>query len=628
MRKILINIIFLLISSIKSQFNEALCPNYKCLEDSSNICQKMEKIDDLVTYSVKQCPEGQYCKIDPSTSIGTCSTIEQRLPGIYCTENSQCKSGICEDKKCKGASYSNECKVDGDCDPGLYCEDGKCKYLLSEGQQCNTDFECNSNSGCFNGKCTKYLSLKVGEETNNKFLCESFNAYFDSEQFKLFCVNIQKKESEMKCSLVTNTCDYTVSYGEKTVDFRSLCQCTYSLSSLKVCPFEANQDIYKEAAKALKTHLTDYAPKMNTAMKLTPLNKDIALAIYKTTQGNTIYETSDCVLDAILSINLRLPPPPVQKCEVMYKCNDDPSSDVCYSTSMTEKEELVYTVKKCPEWKTCQTDPQTNKNICLDDQSKLLPGLMCLDNKQCLSGECTNSTCIGKKEGDQCSTDKDCHVGLFCNVDKCSPVVEVGGDCERDDQCVNNAFCHNNKCTEYLSLEDGEEAKEELHCKSMFIARNKDGVNVCASRTKLSPETECAADQSTCSYSYSYGGETKTKIELECKCTVASTDVRVCPIGTDSDEYKEAKEVMKKHYQDSSKKLHTTIKGPIDRDNYVKLMKALAYPELYHLSDCVIDGLLFNSRNWKLPIPTPTPGSGFNNSINKILLVLVLFIVL
>ena len=196
MRKILINIIVLLISSIKSQFEQTVCPIiYECLENSSDVCQKIESIKDLVTISVKQCPEGQNCK------IGKCSTIEERLPGIYCTENSQCKSGICEDKKCKGASYSNECKVDGDCDPGLYCEEGKCKYLLSEGQQCNTDFECDSNSGCFNGKCTRYLSLKDGEESNNPYLCESFYTYTDKEQGKTVCATVQKKTSEMECGV-------------------------------------------------------------------------------------------------------------------------------------------------------------------------------------------------------------------------------------------------------------------------------------------------------------------------------------------------------------------------------------------------------------------------------------------
>ena len=119
------------------------------------------------------------------------------------------------------------------------------------------------------------------------------------------------------------------------------------------------------------------------------------------------------------------------------------------------------TVKKCPDWEKCNT-----QGTCEKEES----GFYCLNGTQCSSGNCTNNTCIGKEEISSCSSDIECNVGLYCNSDKCEPLIGVGKECQRDSQCVSNAFCNKNICIEYLTLENGELSDNAMKCKSFFIA--------------------------------------------------------------------------------------------------------------------------------------------------------------
>ena len=607
---ILLSQFIFIISRLENPFCSSII---QCLEDSTDICQKREIIEEKTITSLRSCPINQACW----AQTGTCVPLERPLlPGLFCTDNTQCQSGKCKNNTCIGKNLDEECSSSDECNPGMYCNT-KCTPLLKKGEKCNNhDSECETDSGCLNGICTEYFTLNDGEKTVTSFFCKSFYSKGG------VCATIKRKTPELICASDQVFCNYTITKGEQSYDIQEPCTCSYSNYGKMMCPIETEGNLFHKAVEAYKKHFKFYAPKMNTNMRFELIDREIALARMKIDKFPFTYQLDDCVLDALLELAYKLPSP-TRACNTIYKCNDDPSSDICSSSTTTEEGTVVNTIKKCPDKQKCVYNSQNEKGTCEDDTNKLTPGFYCDNITQCLSGECTNSTCIGKKEGDQCSIDEDCHIGLFCNVDKCSPLVDVGGDCERDVHCKSNAFCHHKKCTEYFTLEDGEQASDASQCKSFLLAE-KNGIYVCASRTKLSSEVECAADQSTCSYSYSYGGESKTKLELECECTLTSPDVRVCPLATDSDEYKEGIKAMKKHYSEYSPRMHTTAKGLlINRDIMIDVYKATKYSQLYKLSDCVIDGMF--DHNYKLP---SVPASGGNTSLNHLLFILVLIIIL
>lgn len=305
-------------------------------------------------------------------------------------------------------------------------------------------------------------------------------------------------------------------------------------------------------------------------------------------------------------------------CNTIYKCNDDPSSDTCHS--ITKKEDVTeVSWKECPLGKECPGKGENDK--CQDASAKLPPGLYCTNSTQCDSGVCTNNTCIGKNESEECSIDLDCHINLFCNQEnkKCTPLLKIGEQCTNDYQCAVNSICHNQKCTEIMSVNDGEEVEEFLLCKSLRVVRSGDKYK-CLSTTLKNKEIECAADQESCSYTFSYG-EQKEDVDVPCQCTYASTDLRICTPPSDSQEVLEGKQVFKKHFEEVAPRLHTSIRGMFfEKDEMIAIFKVIQYNKIYKLSDCVLDSLLH--QNNKLP---PLPSSGFYASFNKMLL---LFLVL
>ena len=78
------------------------------------------------------------------------------LPGRNCTYNSQCYSGKCVDKVCRGRSSAETCSRSEECDINLACitstvapYKSSCQEYLEEGEYCLSDYECPFDMVCW-----------------------------------------------------------------------------------------------------------------------------------------------------------------------------------------------------------------------------------------------------------------------------------------------------------------------------------------------------------------------------------------------------------------------------------------------------------------------------------------------
>ena len=329
------------------------------------------------------------------------------------------------------------------------------------------------------------------------------------------------------------------------------------------------------------------------------------------------------MLSTLIDIKISLLKEPT--CPQIYNCNKDTASKVCYSEN-TEQGIKTMTVKGCSYGEKCKID-NNMLGTCTSSSLQLLPGLYCNDNSECVSNKCEHNNCIGNKEGEKCYSDIDCHVGLYCNSsEKCTHLLKVGDTCTKDVECVSNALCAYKKCREYLSAEEGEEVQSLFQCKSLFI-KSKDLKVICAGRTKRSNVTVCAPNEHTCPFTYSYGKEGTENLDIRCECSSIYSDNLICPLPTDGDKQKEAITAFKKHLSEYGPKLHTTMRlSFIDKDIDKAINYFLSFPKYYNATDCVIDYL--DEPHYQLGPPIPEPTSGYTNSLNTLLLFIIVIIFL
>ena len=125
----------------------------------------------------------------------------------------------------------------------------------------------------------------------------------------------------------------------------------------------------------------------------------------------------------------------------------------------------------------CSTAPNTycaltigyNQSCTVPPSSpqRLLPGLSCSLNSNCLSGECYKGYCSGKSKSETCqlhegySINADCNPGLYCSIAKtqsiCLPLKEQYEPCTNDYECLYGRGCYSGVCLEYGKIDNGDE---------------------------------------------------------------------------------------------------------------------------------------------------------------------------
>ena len=198
------------------------------------------------------------------------------------------------------------------------------------------------------------------------FFCKSFYSKGG------VCATIKRKTPELICASDQVFCNYTITKGEQSYDIQEPCTCSYSNYGKMMCPIETEGNLFHKKVEAYKKHFKFYAPKMNTNMRFELIDREIALARMKIDKFPFTYQMDDCVLDALLELAYKLPSP-TRACNTIYKCNDDPSSDICSSSTTTEEGTVVNTIKKCPDKQKCVYNSQNEKGTCEDDTNKLTP---------------------------------------------------------------------------------------------------------------------------------------------------------------------------------------------------------------------------------------------------------------
>jgi hypothetical protein len=195
----------------------------------------------------------------------------------------------------------------------------------------------------------------------------------------------------------------------------------------------------------------------------------------------------------------------------------------------------------CPWTALTETVKTVNCTASTATTPKNYPGGSCTDDKECMStSTCDSNICTGSAVGVVCTTPSQCLRGLAClknpeegKTDKvCQPQVVAGGDCTEDYDCKNNLGCYLTKCTAYLSVEDGQVAKNTdgvssafSYCKSGY----SNATNFCVTRmNNATLGSSCSVDTG-CAYKV---GEAEAVVEADtCVCGKNINGTSYCQAG-------------------------------------------------------------------------------------------------
>ena len=244
---------------------------YKCASDLKvDTCyfkdyQSTESTD-TYTYYVDACPKGKYCvdlSDDDNTEgilVNQCMKKKHYLDeGDKCEVGSECKSGICTDKKCVAYEEGKTCSKTKECKLGLYCKTSDksktCAKYLKKGDKCDMKQEqCRPGLECGNGQCVDNFSINNGEKSDNWWACKS------GEKFP--------NKGEVQCGEVTSVgeCDKN---NQAVVKIQFSSEETYTVSCSDYIP-ELDSDY-----SALKKANYDKDEWKNFVEKLDKYREDI-----------------------------------------------------------------------------------------------------------------------------------------------------------------------------------------------------------------------------------------------------------------------------------------------------------------------------------------------------------------
>lgn len=189
---------------------------------------------------------------------------------------------------------------------------------------------------------------------------------------------------------------------------------------------------------------------------------------------------------------------------------------------------LVIKLHACTSGLVCPFQaPLDEEDICATP-SNLVPGDVCSNNTQCLSGNCdATSHCVGKLLNIPCSTDIECGVGLYCLNQTCNTLLTIGSTCSDTLKCQVNAACSNSTCVLLASLANGQFATVPAACQSFYIENNTctQGptlVGLTSGQTAMSWPTT-----SNCTFQKSDGSQ----MVEGCTCGMQGTTDLVCRPG-------------------------------------------------------------------------------------------------
>ena len=167
---------------------------YQCPDDVTYLKRRVcaiksaginSNINYLNIYS--NCRSEEFCS-KYSDDLYTCvKKVELLKIGKKCNLNEECRTGLCENNKCKAKGTGESCTADAECGNGSGCaENGSGKHCAelakNEGDACGPAVGkiCGYGLKCHDNKCTKFGSLEDGaaaDKDTEEILCKSGIVY-------------------------------------------------------------------------------------------------------------------------------------------------------------------------------------------------------------------------------------------------------------------------------------------------------------------------------------------------------------------------------------------------------------------------------------------------------------------
>jgi hypothetical protein len=135
------------------------CQNSKCVAPACKAAGAICQTD-------SNCCGGTFCNSSLAYGYGPSRCSAPQVNGASCTNNAQCRSGICHDYECVASVCSAAaatCGSDADCCRGLFC-DGSFSYGYGP-QRCRAPMvngsSCSANNQCQSGLCRDYQCVPL-----------------------------------------------------------------------------------------------------------------------------------------------------------------------------------------------------------------------------------------------------------------------------------------------------------------------------------------------------------------------------------------------------------------------------------------------------------------------------------
>ncbi|CAG9335540.1 unnamed protein product [Blepharisma stoltei] len=468
------------------------CSTYKCNTGytKGECITESTGEDASIAYDQTLCYPEYVCTPSGSSTNCTLRQPSVNYPGEFCSTNSQCTSGSCDQATfvCKGLSVGQQCVNPYDCGPGMYCDSVKkvCTNQVKSGSACsqNNDYQCANGLICINLVCTSLFSVATGNQVDNDFVnddtgfstaCTSGYAVYDEDNQFYTCTKAPHSENAlpMKCTP-----------GSKCVssDLHSKnCTCGINQNGDSYCPlFEGDSYVQSmitswKAIAQLNSGCNSYRRWGYQCFATQSIANQIqwyTWAANYTLYYNELYpliqENQECtrqietssywnIMAALSSSSASI------QCPV-YFCGTDKTNWGAEQCIFYEKDVLNYKVtdilslNPCSTGTTCPTSQTSQNSTCTASTTQLsYAGDYCKKNEDCASGTCKNKVCSGAALAGACTNVQDCNPGLYCNTTTkvCDAQKVEGVNCASDYECLNNMTCNLGICIPYYSLPVG-----------------------------------------------------------------------------------------------------------------------------------------------------------------------------
>lgn len=211
-----------------------------------------------------------FCDSGSDISYCTANPVfpnELSYPGEPCDNEIRCKYGDCLEGYCQSQDYKQVCSLNEECNPGLYCKNGKCANQLSLGATgCVNDYECVNWGACIDGVCIKYFSLLPNATTTRCYsqfseLCQGGMCW------QGYCIEAVQSYKSLPVSC-NSYMDCTSSVSDDRV-FYSDCMCGMNPQGTSYCTMFPGDPTYAHFISVLANWInSEMSDRCNTMRRL------------------------------------------------------------------------------------------------------------------------------------------------------------------------------------------------------------------------------------------------------------------------------------------------------------------------------------------------------------------------